>query len=112
MTARLRPIRIEPGALGNGLPRRALVVSPQHRISVKSGALAKLYGGREALVAAKHLVGLPGITEVKAREMRMLGGRPDGARGGAATAGPGAPARGLTVLGAPFCSQGDQQSAD
>lgn len=31
------------------------------------------------------------MTEVKAREMRMLGGRPDGARGGAAAAGPGAP---------------------
>jgi single-strand DNA-binding protein len=31
------------------------------------------------------------MTEVKAREMRMLGGRPDGARGGGATpAGPGA----------------------
>jgi hypothetical protein len=28
------------------------------------------------------------MTEVKAREMRMLGGRPDGARAGAAPAAP------------------------
>jgi len=31
------------------------------------------------------------MTEIKAREMRMLGGRPDGARGGAAPSSPGAP---------------------
>ncbi len=47
------PIRFAPGALGN---RRALLVSPQHRMLV-SGWRAELHFGEvEVLVAAKHLV--------------------------------------------------------
>ena len=50
------PVRFAPGVLGND---RALVVSGQHRVLLRptTGPLA----GEEVLVAAKALVGLPGI---------------------------------------------------
>lgn len=57
----LRAVRIRAGALGPGRPARDLVVSQQHRILV-STALTDGAGTGEALVAARHLVGLPGIT--------------------------------------------------
>ncbi len=61
-TPGMRPVRIAAGALGNGLPLRDLLVSPQHRILIRSEIVARMLDGpREALVAAKHLVGLPGI---------------------------------------------------
>lgn len=58
----LAPICIAAGALGDGVPGRNLQVSPQHRVLVRPGALPRLFQGvTEALVSAKHLVGLPGI---------------------------------------------------
>ncbi|OYU39034.1 MAG: hypothetical protein CFE33_11385 [Pseudorhodobacter sp. PARRP1] len=58
----LRPVRIRAGALGAGMPKRDLVVSPQHRILVASDTTQRVSGAREVLVAAKHLAGLPGIS--------------------------------------------------
>lgn len=53
----LRPVRIAAGALGNGLPERPMLVSPNHRFLVcLSGE------GGERLAAARDLVGLEGIT--------------------------------------------------
>lgn len=57
----LRPIRIAAGALGQGTPRRDLLVSPQHRVLVRSRIAERMFGSPEVLVAAKHLLGLPGI---------------------------------------------------
>lgn len=59
-----RPVRIAAGALGNGLPRRDVDVSPQHRIVV-SGR-----DGAEYLISARHLMmsGHPGVS------LRPLGG--------------------------------------
>ncbi|MDO5631469.1 MAG: Hint domain-containing protein [Paracoccus sp. (in: a-proteobacteria)] len=58
----LRPIRISVGALGQGTPNRDLIVSPQHRVLVRSVIAQRMFGQPEVLVAAKHLLGLPGIT--------------------------------------------------
>lgn len=61
----LRPIRIGAGALAPGCPARPLVLSPQHRVLVRSAIAARMFDRREVLVAAKHLVGLPGISVLR-----------------------------------------------
>ena len=57
----LKPVRIARGALAPGVPERSLLLSPQHRLLVRSPVVARVSGQREALVAAKHLVGLRGV---------------------------------------------------
>lgn len=63
--AALRPIRIEAGALGNGLPREDLIVSRQHRILIASAIVERMFEASEILVPAKDLLGLPGVSEVE-----------------------------------------------
>ena len=63
-TGRQAPVRVQEGALGGGLPWRDLIVSPQHRMLVRSKIAARMTGGAEVLVPAKRLVGVPGITRV------------------------------------------------
>ena len=58
------PIRFEEGVLENDRP---LIVSPQHRVWLRSRIAERVFGTREVLVAAKDLVTLPGVT-------RMVGG--------------------------------------
>jgi Hint domain len=55
-TPAFRPIRIRAGALGNGLPQRDMLVSPQHRFVLSGWRAEMLFGAAEVLVAAKHLV--------------------------------------------------------
>ncbi|WP_232616908.1 Hint domain-containing protein [Celeribacter baekdonensis] len=57
----LRPISIRAGALGYALPEQDLIVSPQHRVLVRSQVAERMFGTKEVLVAAKHLVALDGI---------------------------------------------------
>ena len=57
----LRPIMIRRGALGNGLPERDMMVSPNHRVLLASDKAELLFEEREVLVAAKHLVGIEGV---------------------------------------------------
>ncbi|WP_052175044.1 Hint domain-containing protein [Paracoccus sanguinis] len=58
---KLRPIRIQAGALGPGTPRADLLVSPQHRVLVRSRIAQRMFGTDEVLVAARQLCQLAGI---------------------------------------------------
>ncbi|MEQ6249014.1 Hint domain-containing protein [Sulfitobacter sp. HNIBRBA3233] len=55
------PIRIAANALGQGYPERDLVVSPQHRLLVTSRIAGRMVGSEQVLVAAKHLLEMPGV---------------------------------------------------
>lgn len=65
--ANLRPIRIAGGALGKGVPEDDLIVSPQHRILLRSPLVQDLFGKDEVLAAAKQLVAVEGIDVVEDR---------------------------------------------
>ena len=57
----LQPIRIAAGAIAQNVPIRDLVVSPQHRIFVRSKIAQRMFDAPEVLVHAKHLLDLPGV---------------------------------------------------
>lgn len=59
----LRPIRIARGALGSGRPTADLLVSPQHRVLIRSRIARRMFDAGEVLVAARQLLSLPGITQ-------------------------------------------------
>ncbi len=56
-----RPIRISAGALGPQTPSSDLLVSPQHRVLVRSKIAQRMFGAIEVLVAAKQLLLIDGI---------------------------------------------------
>ncbi len=58
----LIPIRIRAGALGPGIPSHDLIVSPQHRVLVRSAIAHRMCGTSEVLLPAKKLLALPGVS--------------------------------------------------
>lgn len=56
-----RPIRIRKGALGAGIPQADLLVSPQHRVLVRSQVVQRMFGQNEVLIGAIHLTAIDGI---------------------------------------------------
>lgn len=65
LASHLQPVLIRQGALGNGLPERDMMVSPNHRVLVANDKTALYFEDREVLVAAKHLTGLRGVDQVQ-----------------------------------------------
>ncbi|MCU0901738.1 MAG: Hint domain-containing protein, partial [Cypionkella sp.] len=61
----LRPIMVKAGSLGNGLPERDMMLSPNHRLLVANDRTALYFDEHEVLVAAKHLIGGKGIHQVE-----------------------------------------------
>lgn len=53
----LKPVLVRQGSLGNDLPERDLMVSPNHRVLVANERTALQFDQPEVLVAAKHLIG-------------------------------------------------------
>jgi len=60
----LRPIRIAAFALGNGLPAKDLLVSPQHRVLVRSTIARRMFGIEEVLLPANKLLPSEGVEVV------------------------------------------------
>ncbi|WP_238991672.1 Hint domain-containing protein [Gemmobacter caeruleus] len=58
---KLRPVRIGAGTLGEGVPAADLLVSPQHRVMLRSRIAVRMFGVPEVLCPARHLLALPGI---------------------------------------------------
>lgn len=58
---KLKPIRIKAGALGSNLPEQDLLVSPQHRVLVRNGIVARMFDETEVLVPANKLLAMPNI---------------------------------------------------
>jgi hypothetical protein len=66
-TGDLAPVEFAPGVLG---VRRALRVSPQHRMLLRAWQAEILFGTPEVLVAAAHLAALPGVRRVSMPRVR------------------------------------------
>ena len=61
----LKPVLIRAGSLGQGLPERDMVVSPNHRMLMQGSHTALYFEDCEVLAAAKHLTGLGGVDQVE-----------------------------------------------
>lgn len=57
----LRPVVIRAGSLGENLPERDLVVSPNHRVLLTGARAALAFAESEVLAAAQHLLHAPGF---------------------------------------------------
>ena len=60
----LKPVLIKQGSLGNGLPERDMLVSPNHRMLVANDRTQLYFDEHEVLVSAKHLVSGNSIHQV------------------------------------------------
>jgi Ca2+-binding RTX toxin-like protein len=60
----LRPVVVKAGALGNGLPERDMMLSPNHRVLVANAKTQLYFDESEVLAAVKHLVGTDGVYEL------------------------------------------------
>lgn len=62
-----KPVEVRPGSLGRGVPRRRLMLSPQHRLLVAVPELAATTGTTEALAPAAGLTGLAGVRRMQGK---------------------------------------------
>ena len=66
-----KPILIKMGALGTGMPRRDLIVSPQHRMVLSADWINAAFGEPEVFVIAKALTELAGVRILKGRRQAV-----------------------------------------
>ncbi len=64
LNPKIRPVLIGAGALGDEQPAQPLIVSPQHRVLVRSKIAQRMFGTHEILVPAVKLVGLAGVDSI------------------------------------------------
>ena len=62
------PVLFRAGSLGLDLPARDLIVSPQHRMVLRSPVVQRMFGEPEIMVPACQLVGRPGITRLSSAQ--------------------------------------------
>ncbi|MGR3794717.1 Hint domain-containing protein [Vannielia sp. SX4] len=68
----LRPVRVAKGAMGQGLPERDMLVSPQHRLLVTGDHAALWFEDREVLVAALHMINDSTIRRADVEEVTYI----------------------------------------
>lgn len=61
----LKPVLIRAGSLGDSLPDRDMLVSPNHRMLVANDKTALYFEEHEVLVSAKHLIDQKGVKQVE-----------------------------------------------
>lgn len=68
----LRPVLVKAGSLGNGLPERDIMLSPNHRVLVANERTQLYFEESEVLAAVKHLVGMPGVFQLDAMAVTYI----------------------------------------
>ncbi len=68
----MMPVMIRAGALGNGLPERDMMVSPNHRVLIVSEMAQLYFGETEVLMAAKHMKKMKGVETVRAQQSTYI----------------------------------------
>jgi len=63
-----KPIELKAGSMGNGLPRRDLIVSPLHRMVLDGRFVHQLHKVSEVLAPAKALVKRPDIRRMQGKK--------------------------------------------
>ena len=61
---KIQPILIKANSLGEGVPERDMMVSPNHRMLVTDPKLQMYLHESEALVAAKHMTAIDGVAQM------------------------------------------------
>lgn len=69
---KLRPVFIPKGALGDDLPERDMMLSPNHRVLISNYKTSLYLGEDEAFVTAKHLINDTGIQQVDAAGINYI----------------------------------------
>ena len=68
----LKPILIKRGSLGENLPERDMMVSPNHRMLVSNEKTSLYFEEREVLAAAKHMTGTSGVCEAEVSKVTYI----------------------------------------
>jgi len=68
----LRPVLIRKGALGDNVPDRDLIVSPQHRMLISDAKTELWFGNEEVFVPAIHLTCLDGVEQLGAEAVTYV----------------------------------------